>query len=201
MKKFIYVHIQKTAGTSLKDIFKIAYGEDRIYHDMTFKYGMVGKLFSKIEKCDRIVPNFNPRKFDIIIGHFTIKKYWHLNRPFITFLRDPVERVVSAYSIWRKAKENFDKPIAEYARICPNMMTKMVGGNLENFEFVGIVERYGESMIRLERLLGRSLNQGIRSNVTKRKYPKYIPTRDDRVEIRAFNKMDIELYLEAWSRL
>lgn len=70
----------------------------------------------------------------------TIDRYKHLGRSNITFLRNPIERIVSEYStLLRRRKKIKYKNIIEYSesnnRV--NIMQKMTGGNLNKFDFVG----------------------------------------------------------------
>jgi hypothetical protein len=77
-----------------------------------------------------------------------------------------------------------------------NEMTQMTGGDLSKFEFVGIVERFQESLNRLGGLLGHQLKNVVRNKTTnKRKL-----TSEQIDIIRYYNQYDLTLYQEGLKR-
>ena len=78
----------------------------------------------------------------------------------------------------------------------------MLNGSIDKLSFIGFVEKYEESLERLESFLGKKLirirqkNDNYRNN----KYKKYLLTEEERKTIESFNKLDIDLYNKAYKR-
>jgi len=126
-----FVHIQKTAGTSVNKILKSQFKEEKVWYR------------KKGEK--------NP---DVVIGHFPFGLHEKLKikkKPsYFTFLRDPIERWKSQFnhSITRHKSKSFgykifsklDKKLERYLGWCIdndagcNVMTKQIAGceNISN---------------------------------------------------------------------
>ena len=219
MKKFIYIHIPKAAGTSMFLIFKSAFGKERIFRDITFKKehkltfgrmeellppGFVNRFVMSDRSYPRNIRNFDKINFDIILGHFTIDKYKHIGWPFVTFMRDPIDRLLSEYVIWRNRFQNERESLTDFAAHNPNLMTWMIGGDLKRLKFVGIVERFEESVEKLSNILEVPLQGKIKTNISARKhkrYKKYQPSLREIEKIKIYNKLDIDLYNWAMRRL
>jgi hypothetical protein len=94
-KKFVFIHIQKTAGTSLQNMLVDAYETNRVYHEHE------DTISSK--KFDEIL------QFKVFAGHFnydSLEKFPFKDRHLITILRDPSERIISLYNFWRAHESN-----------------------------------------------------------------------------------------------
>lgn len=96
----LFLHIQKTAGTSLVNMARRYYGDSVVSH---------------ADYCD-----FAPdalRKFGFISGHFGYAYARQLmeHRFSFTFLRDPVERILSFYGFCR-TREHIQYDIYQLAR-------------------------------------------------------------------------------------
>lgn len=83
----LFMHIQKTAGTSIVQMAAKHYGKDNVCSHGDF----VGKSLQEMVR------------FPFVSGHFghTLAKPLMHDRYSFTFLRDPVERVLSYYSFCR----------------------------------------------------------------------------------------------------
>jgi hypothetical protein len=77
--KFIVVHVPKTGGGTFKHILKNYYGEN--FRSASFPKASI-----------------NYAEFPVIQGHFRFNKYNHA--PKVTWVRDPVERVISHFYYW-----------------------------------------------------------------------------------------------------
>lgn len=196
--KLVFVHIPKTAGTSFHNILSKNYGKDNIIWD---EHNSIRPLFTNPKSYDM---------FDIIYGHFTIEKYNYLNRPKITIMRDPVERVISEYyyllKIIKHGNENdlvvsshIDKfrSICDWAEFRPNLQYTFMK-DTSNFDWIGVVEYFSLSLKFFESWSKTKLmikNTYIRKNENKLEVsPKH------REYIRQFNKLDYELYDEVLKR-
>lgn len=87
----IFMHVAKAGGTTLHNIIEKQYPKDLIY---TVEH--TDTQYQKVSKLQN-----HPRKDELrlIKGHMPIGLHEHLNQPYdyITFLRHPVERIISHY--------------------------------------------------------------------------------------------------------
>ncbi len=98
VNKLIFVHIPKTAGTSLTDYLSTFYKPDKIYSGQTMLD------YQQVEPASLL-------NFDFLKGHIFyhyIKSNPELEEyQLITILRNPVERVISLYRFWRSHPDDF----------------------------------------------------------------------------------------------
>lgn len=153
----ISVHIPKTGGTSFAKILEKVYAEA-----LHFDYP-----WAPIE------PSLGLR--GCIHGHFSATKYAEMagslgpRAAMITWLRDPVERAISTYYFLRdldvtpqkaqppwevdaKTLSMHDFFLRGHAR--NEMVRQLCAAPIENFAFVGITERFEESMRRFSNIMG-----------------------------------------------
>jgi len=203
LKKFVYVHVPKCGGITFRTAIDRLYG-DLACNDESFKmhrrWGMVS--FKYVPKYHARYYPFGPvgsGGYRVIYGHFLAEKYKHLGWPIITIIRDPVERVISNFSVWRrigkdqklhKMKKSWS--IRTYAEHNTNVMTRMLGTSLDIFEFVGVQERYNESIRKIGEILDLCFptDVGIHNKTDK----KVKVSQEDRKYIESLNKLDRQLY-------
>jgi hypothetical protein len=219
---YIYLHIPKTGGTTLRDIIYRQYKKDQILTIKTLKES------AQIHK-DITSTNYNHLK--IIQGHLKYGFHNNVNiRPaYFTILRNPVERVLSTYYYVLSNRNNpqnlstLGKQMSIYefieSGINPfvlNGQTQLISGitgsidnpiiqseelytlakkNIENhFLFLGITEMFDESILILKDLLGWHMPYYSFANRTKKK------TNYDAINpkvisfIKEYNQLDIRLY-------
>ncbi len=210
--ELISIHIPKTAGTSFYHTLKSEYNASKV---VRIDINTTNKV-----KVNRIFINNafiepNPK---VIHGHFRREQILSLtgvsgDLPTITWLRDPVDRVISNYYYLSKILKNelqeekkglkilgrMQKTLMEYASLerNRNRMTKFLKGvELEDLFFIGFTEQYDEDI----RLLGKKLNWTkaitVNHNSTgvKNKPEVDFATRS---EIAELNAPDVELYKKA----
>ena len=101
MKPALFLHIQKTAGTSVQEMARFAYGNNNVIsHGDYVQLGIDGCAAK-----------------EFISGHFGFSFAEKLmqGRYCFTFLRDPQERIISLYNYCRRA-EGIDEFIYDAAR-------------------------------------------------------------------------------------
>lgn len=145
----ISVHIPKCAGTSFRHILQGLY-EDRLW----LNYGTA--FVRDLARADMI-----PAGTACIHGHFFADTFDDViaDRQLITWLRHPVERVVSNYHHFLRSPDLRDDccralldhklTLREFAELewMRNLATRYFAGRtLEDFAFVGIAERFLESL-------------------------------------------------------
>lgn len=212
--KLISIHIPKTAGTSFYKSLQDAYSESHVGR-IDFKpnlnkihYNYKEASFTKL-----------PQELEVIHGHFRIDELNNafpetLHLPVITWLRDPVSRLISNYYYLIERLEEATQKIEEH-KMLVRRMTKSLeefivlennrnrmgsflrGLNLVDFQFVGIVEKYDEDLNYLSQLMHKTLAKNY-VNITSNK-EKYTISEDIRNLIIELNQEDIELYKEALS--
>lgn len=210
--ELISIHIPKTAGTSFRNTLKGVYGEQGV---VRLDIGLVRQEVRVDEQL--YDDNHLPLKTRVVHGHFSyplLQKNFDLPRsiPVITWLRDPVERVISNYFyLAKRLAEELDeeskglnilkkmqRSLLEYAAYEPsqNRMSKFLEGlELEELLFVGIQEDYDRSLERLAGLLGWKDYPVFHHNETGKIDTRVSP--EERARIRELNSRDVALYERA----
>lgn len=196
-----FVHIPKTAGTSFRRGAETYFSPERIVYD----YGPNAKVTSPFvkETLHGDQPDFwqfrqaldNPA---MIVGHVPIVRFvslWGAENT-VTFLREPLQRIVSEYAHFVRNMD-YKGSFREFY-LDPAMRNRqrraLNGVNLEAIGFIGLTERYPESLEMLNdryaiNILEREENQG-----KSRLDDTYEIDEEDVVELERLNKRDIELY-------
>jgi hypothetical protein len=151
--KLIFLHIPKTAGTTLKRVIERQY-----------KVSEIGKCYYQKrvktlrEALDRLngLPKERADEIKIIVGHvgFGVHEYLPWPCSYFTILRDPIDRVISSYYQTRRGESD---PLREEARRL----------SLKDFVSSGLVKAMDNGQTRLlsgaaveEDLLGKKVEYG-----------------------------------------
>lgn len=151
------VHIPKCAGTSFRAILQQIFAE-RLW----LNYGVI---FNRGDA--QRVPV--PAGVECIHGHFEADAFSEIfpNATLITWVRHPVERLVSNYHYFRRCPGDHDffsrilnekgLNVREFADLegMQNVASRHFSGRkLADFKFVGVTERFADSMSHFGRTLG-----------------------------------------------
>ena len=105
---YIFVHIPKTAGTSFRLSAADYFGKNKIvghYNKESNATSQVVKNFwyeSNDKKLYKEMLQKKEKKF--ITGHICLDDYYEFipEAKYVTFLRDPLQRVISSYNVSRR---------------------------------------------------------------------------------------------------
>ncbi|MCS3678768.1 hypothetical protein GGP72_003046 [Salinibacter ruber] len=226
----IFVHIPKTAGTTLRHVLRKQYGRER----MTNVRALCNEtLDTRMQETDREGLGRNR----VLLGHMIYGAHRHLSGSpiYISMVREAVDRVVSDYYYVRRTpSHDFYDPVVsdnysldDYVRsgitvYTNNIQTRMLSGvgcdvpfgkctremlsqakeNIESdFAVVGITERFEESIILMKRRFGWGIPIYITRNRTSGRPSRPEISDSTRALIRDYNALDVELYDYARQRL
>ncbi len=227
MRPALFLHIPKTAGTTLNAVLAANYPPEatvRVYdrESAAAFEGMDEQAYSRLQ---------------LVQGHLFVADFHVLTSRFgvFTFLRDPVERVISEYEFLMRWPEHHlyefmtregvtlrdyaagERP--EFARRARNLMTHSLCGvaaetpearleaaleNLfERFVCFGTVARFDESLVLLRQALGLEhiLYEPQNVRVRRAAPDRPQPTAEDKAFIRERNALDMALYAAAVTEL
>jgi hypothetical protein len=207
LDKFISIHVHKCGGTTLGFIFQDIYGDKFLWdksEDSVFVHGR------PIYYNEQHVANA-----DVVHGHIRVDKYEKLKRPYITWLRHPVSRMESEYSIVRQKRiTGRSNPLhkevileqRDFTWYCDNhkeVFKNYVGDyDVDDFAFIGITEMYEESLCVLSQVIGHEIPPYYRRNTRKlrRQWFKW-GTPEEKCYCANLNKGDLAFYHKARKRL
>jgi hypothetical protein len=209
--ELLSLHIPKTAGTSFRNILKEVYDENAV---VRFDINEKGETrLNQDVYTKKKLPEAR-----VIHGHFVyddIKSLFDLPTDIqkITWLRNPVERVISNYfylesrlkTLLNEEQNNLNilskmqRSLIEYARddINRNRQSKFLTGiTLEEFDFVGIQEDFENDLVEISKALNwERLPNAVYQNKTPVK--KNVIDFETIQEIERLNQEDVELYKKA----
>jgi hypothetical protein len=205
--ELVSVHIPKTAGTSFRHSLLTAYGKKAVARLDIHLEDETIKLNER-----RFQESQFPASIKVLHGHFSpylLRKHFALEPkiPFITWLRDPVERVASNYFyLSQRLKEELQeerkqlnilskmqRSLLEYAQadINRNRMHDFLHGMLlSEFTFVGIQEHFSEDLATLADLMNWKSPTVFHHNKTA----SYKLSEEERRLIGSWNQLDVKLY-------
>ena len=211
MPELISLHIPKTAGTSFRNILKSIYGEDQV---VRFDINEIGEVrLNQLLYSDKNLPKVKVIHGHFVIGSFKNKFQLATECKMITWVRDPVKRVLSNFfylesrlqELLNEEKNNLNilskmqRTLIEYARadINRNRQSKFFSGSKpEDYHFIGIHEFFDQEILRLSSILKWN---GVPEVLHHNKTPETRSFISDEVinEIRSLNMEDVQLYKTA----
>lgn len=209
--QLLSVHIPKTAGTSFRHLLKEIYGDEGVARvDLPLNGKRLQINERKAEAKDL------PASVCVLHGHYNPVELLELfpkaaDAPMITWLRNPVDRVISNYFYLKErlaeeldeAGKNLNilskmqRTLMEYARdeINRNRQHKFLAGvPLSDFAFVGIQEHYDEEVAAMAKEF--QWPPRIEAPKHNRTGSKPQVSEEEREEIAELNALDMALYEE-----
>ena len=220
-EKYVFLHIGKTAGTSVRDAISSQFRKDEVCR-LPFSQQI------------RDLPEAERQRYRLFCAHVGYQQATELGNRIFTVLRDPVDRVLSLYYYWQEVDGDFGGPaltkgmnLEEFLESktgavvqdvyntqtwqlafahdgktrkaisqthSPDQIYKQAIVNLEKLDVVGVQELLGSFMTKLDNVYGWTLPALGKTNVTaSRARREEIPIKI-RKRIQQKVCMDIELY-------
>lgn len=172
--RVVSVHFPKAAGSSLHVQFvKLLGGRLALdyMHDFTH---------DPLTSAGRETAEF-PKGKRIVHGHFRAQRFASANAYWMTFLRHPVDNLISIYFYWRALPEPGHTLHARFLRERPSIVefatypgitslmseTYFGGFDMSRFDFIGFYENRDVDIPRLAKDLGLPLAADVHENRTK----------------------------------
>jgi hypothetical protein len=214
----ISVHLPKTAGTSFASSLKRKFGNAfRLdNYDLPVNTPVFERNKAAIKDSVAIAEQWPNSGVQCVHGHFLPIKYLLLSVKydvkFVTWMKNPVERLLSHYHFWRNcyhqelAPSLHRKVVEEnwsVERFCLSPQLRNIYGQflwgfpIEKFDFIGITEFYNEDLRELSKKFFDSDLVVYNELVSDRKRNQYQISDSLRRRIEAFHDVDMQLYSRA----
>jgi hypothetical protein len=213
----VSVHLPKTAGTSFAATLERSFGSALLpdYADFPINTPQYERNKCALQKClSNAEQDFQGIK--CVHGHFLPVKYLLLSDKseivFITWLRSPVERVLSHYHFWQRSFDPINSPPLHrkmmeekwsLERFClgpevRNLYSQFLYGfPLEYFSFIGITEFYDEDFAFFMNHFMDSSLEPERLNIGSAAANGYQVSESLRNDIEQYHSKDMSLYQRA----
>jgi Sulfotransferase family len=217
----ISIHVPKTGGTAFREVLR-GCAEEVFYLDYGFEPPGPTALFRRGEPLtapfESIVSELEslPGR-SVIHGHFPAKKYVGRfpTAVYVTWLRDPIERVVSNYLYWQRSQIPGDvlweqvteqkMSLEQFARL--NFTRDIQQAflhplSVEDFDFIGITEEYDRSLELFRRLFCPHVrvDAAVKNDNPNRQGKFYDLDPEVRRKIQLLNERDVRTYLDGVRR-
>lgn len=215
--KLVSLHLPKTAGSSFGKSLEMFFGDSflRDYEDRPISKPAYERqrsaLLSSVEIAARGLVNV-----DCVHGHFLPVKYLLLstreNIKFVTWMRDPVERLISQYNFWQRSYDPRTAPphhkqVMEekwtLEQFCLSPRFRNLYGQylwafpVEYFDFIGVTEHYEEDLAYFAENYLAGVLRVEKLNTANTETTVYSIDSSLRKRIESYHEQDMALYLRA----
>ncbi len=178
-KHILFVHIPKTAGTSFRLAAQKFFGIKNTFYDYSLSSPEtsenIRKHFYKTKDIYSLGQEFKKYKRLFFCGHFHVTRYMSLFNTLnvVTFVRNPVEQVISHYK--HHVRDNdYKEDIVSFIKDerYKNVQSRILAGKpIELFGFIGLTEEYSKSIELINSYYGLDIkviltNNNIDKNIT-----------------------------------
>jgi hypothetical protein len=218
----IFLHLPKTAGTTMRRILEKQYDPGGIYRlDPENWWGSIDE-FRELPQSDRC-------KYRLVMGHmgFGFHQLLPQSSSYFTMLRDPIDRITSIYYFIHRYTSHYlhdtvtsqgmslvDAVGNRLSREFDNFQTRALSGNVKvpfgectsemletaknnlrsHFRVVGTTERFDESLVLFRRAFGWRWPFYTKQNVTRNRPKVNELSHQTRQIIAEHNRLDVELH-------
>lgn len=205
MKRIIFVHVPKTAGTSFRLAAEKYFGSENVVFDYTEAAketsASVQELIYKRKDKDSFKDFLHNETFFFLGGHFEIKKYLYCGsvNDVVAFVREPWQRVISEYKHFVR-HFGYDKGFQVFIKE-PEMKSKqswyLNGVPLQAIGHIGLTESYEAELEIINKkfyIEVESLERNLGGGRAKEVHSEFSEFKKD---FELLNAKDIELYEKA----
>lgn len=167
--RIISVHFPKAGGTSLKIQF-----ENIFKNQIVFEYDNDPLITSGTSE------SMFPDDKKMVHGHFSARRHASTEAYRLTFVRHPVDNLISIYFFWKSLATPHHDLHARFLRENPSILefarfpgirqlmseTYFGGFDMRRFDFIGFHETRTDDIARLARELGLPLSADVHANAT-----------------------------------
>lgn len=219
----VSVHIPKTGGSTFRELLSEVAGPNLLldYEDRPLWGNYPVRRINNIPNDQKRLVQIQGKRAEsqtvVVHGHFLVSKYTSFfpRARRVVWLRDPVERIASHYYYWKRTPNLGNAvckrliedrlSLVEFARehSLRNIMSYFLDHqDIRRYDFVGITERYSDSLSLFRESFGIRLPEKdlrVYQN-PDRKSRRYDLQDDERNEILSLNALDRDIYRNGLER-
>lgn len=198
--ELIFIHIHKTGGKSVSEVLHQHFGKH---------YARINRSYLRRQGSPRV--EMGMRQLDTstraLAGHFKFGEIEHLvtsETKLVTWMRDPVERVLSHHKWYNFQSQNsghgktIDLESFLEMDVAQNWMSKFLkGSSIEDYYFIGFLEEMSEDVSVLGKLLSDQPWQAVHVNQNPLRKVRQMVSHEIRQKIEDANQEDLELFERA----